>query len=109
MAQSAEEKRRAPRHPYAYSVTYMGRVSTPGAPDQDGPDSRLGHPPHIVPREDPTLAHDQLVPGNTLGQPKRHSKGCHERGEVTVVDSDDPGFGEPFEHQVQLPLMVHLE
>ena len=37
MAQSAEEKRRAPRHPYAYSVTYMGRVSTPEAPHQEVP------------------------------------------------------------------------
>src|SRR2546426_12741854 len=37
MAQSAEEKRRAPRHSYAYSVTYMGKVSTPGAPHQEVP------------------------------------------------------------------------
>src|SRR2546427_7794355 len=37
MAQSAEEKRRAPRHSYAYSVTYMGKVSTPGAPPQEVP------------------------------------------------------------------------
>src|SRR2546426_7569122 len=37
MAQSAEEKRRAPRHSYAYSVTYMGKVSTPGASHQEVP------------------------------------------------------------------------
>ncbi len=37
MAQWAEEKRRAPRHSYAYSVTYMGKVSTPGAPHQEVP------------------------------------------------------------------------
>ena len=35
MAQSPEEKRRAPRHSYAYLVTYMGKVSTPGAPCQE--------------------------------------------------------------------------
>ena len=37
MAQSAEERRRAPRHSYAYPVTYMGKVSTPGAPSQEVP------------------------------------------------------------------------
>jgi PilZ domain-containing protein len=35
MAQPAEEKRRAPRHAYAYPVTYMGKVSTPGVPGQE--------------------------------------------------------------------------
>src|SRR5207244_10722747 len=37
MAQSAEERRRAPRHSYACPVTYMGKVSTPGAPSQEVP------------------------------------------------------------------------
>jgi len=37
MAQSTEEKRRAPRHSYAHPVTYMGKVSTLGAPRQDMP------------------------------------------------------------------------
>src|ERR1700752_4707252 len=35
MAQSAAEKRRAPRHSYVYPVTYMGKVSTPGALPQE--------------------------------------------------------------------------
>ncbi len=37
MAQSPEEKRRAPRHSYASPVTYMGKFSTPGMPPQDVP------------------------------------------------------------------------
>ncbi len=37
MAQSAEEKRRAPRHLYAYPVIYMGKVGTPGAPPLEVP------------------------------------------------------------------------
>ena len=37
MAQSAEERRRAPRHSYACPVTYMGKVSMPGAPSQEVP------------------------------------------------------------------------
>ena len=37
MDQSAEEKRRAPRHSYAYPATYTGKVGTPGAPPQDVP------------------------------------------------------------------------
>jgi hypothetical protein len=37
MAQSAEERRKAPRHSYAYPITYMGKVSTPGAPRQEVP------------------------------------------------------------------------
>ena len=37
MAQSAEERRKAQRHSYAYPVTYMGKVSTPGAPSQEVP------------------------------------------------------------------------
>ncbi|TAL11971.1 MAG: PilZ domain-containing protein [Nitrospirae bacterium] len=35
MAQSAEEKRKVPRHPYACPVTYMGKVGTPGLPPQE--------------------------------------------------------------------------
>ncbi len=37
MALSVEEKRRAPRYSYAYPVTYMGMVSTPGTPSQEVP------------------------------------------------------------------------
>ncbi|HZC68304.1 MAG TPA: PilZ domain-containing protein [Nitrospirales bacterium] len=37
MAQSTEEKRKAPRHSYASPVTYIGKVSTPGAPHQEVP------------------------------------------------------------------------
>src|SRR5438093_5909817 len=37
MAQSAEEKRRAPRHSYALPISYMGKVSTPGTPHQEVP------------------------------------------------------------------------
>ena len=37
MARPGEEKRRAPRHSHASPVTYMGKVSTPGAPSQEVP------------------------------------------------------------------------
>lgn len=37
MAQSAEDKRKALRHSYAYPLTYMGKVSTPGLPPQEVP------------------------------------------------------------------------
>ena len=37
MAQSAEERRKAQRHSYAYPVTYMGKVSTPVASLQEVP------------------------------------------------------------------------
>src|SRR2546422_10594669 len=77
--------------------------------DQDGPDARLDDLLHVVPREDPALADDQLVARNALGQPEGHIEGCHKRRQVAVVDPDDPGFAKPFEHQVQLPLLVHLE
>ena len=35
MAQPGEEKRKAPRHSYAYPVTYIGKVSRPGAPHEE--------------------------------------------------------------------------
>ena len=37
MAQSAEDKRKALRHSYACSLTYMGKVSTPGTPPLEVP------------------------------------------------------------------------
>lgn len=35
MARSAEDNRKALRHAYAYPLTYMGKVSTPGTPPRE--------------------------------------------------------------------------
>src|SRR2546422_10286157 len=67
--------------------------------DQDGPDARLDDLLHVVPREDPALADDQLVARNALGQPEGHIEGCHKRRQVAVVDPDDPGFAKRSEER----------
>src|SRR2546422_8279049 len=105
MAQSAEEKRRAPRHSYAYSVTYMGKVSTPGASHQEVPfqgkivdlsNGGLGMQtrgdsfleirslgPTPVPRSSPPVDVPRLTPAP--GGPGKGARGRHPVGLLFVL------------------------
>ena len=76
--------------------------------DEHGVDSHLKKLFDMAAVLNAAFADDDPVRWNTRSQPFGNGEICRKRGEVSVVDPDHSGVGNPFKDRIEFTLMVNF-
>src|SRR6476469_8134781 len=70
--------------------------------DEHGMDAEVEELLHMTARVDAALADDEFAGRNAGSQSLRHREVGRKRREIAIIDADNPGVGNPFQHPVEL-------